>query len=84
MRIVTDEYFLLYMQQKHIVHTNIDKTMKIKMIKSLQTSTNNWQQKLLSSLMLFDIIDEYSRNIEEIVIPSEKPEETLNKFREVL
>ena len=41
MRIVTDEYFLLYMQQKHIVHTNIDKTMKIKMIKSLQTSTNN-------------------------------------------
>ena len=34
--------------------------------------------------MLFDIIDEYSRNIEEIVIPSEKPEETLNKFREVL
>ena len=30
------------MQQKYIIHTNIDKIVKIKMIESLQTSTNTW------------------------------------------
>ena len=39
---------------KYIINSNVDKIMKIKiiikMIKSLQTSTNSWLQKLLSSL----------------------------------
>ena len=30
----------LKMRQKYIIHTNIDKIMKIKMIKNIQTSTN--------------------------------------------
>ena len=37
------------MRQKYIMHRNIDKTMKIKTTKNLQTSTNTWWQKLLSS-----------------------------------
>ena len=40
------------MRQKYIMHTSIDKIMKIKMIKNIQTSTNTWWQKLLSSLTL--------------------------------
>ena len=28
------------MRQKYIIHTNIDKIMKIKMIKNIQTSAN--------------------------------------------
>ena len=35
------------MLQKYIIHTNIDKIMKIKMIKNIETPTNTWQQKLL-------------------------------------
>ena len=38
------------MRQKYIIYTNIDKIMKIKMIKNILTSTNTWQQKLLSKL----------------------------------
>ena len=37
------------MLQKYIIHTNIDKIMKTKMIKNIDASTNIWQQKLLPS-----------------------------------
>ena len=37
-------------RQKYIIHTNIDKIMKTKMTKNIQTWTNTWQQNLLSSL----------------------------------
>ena len=30
------------MREKYIMHTNIDKVMKIKKNKNLQTSTNTW------------------------------------------
>ena len=53
------------MRQKYIIHTNIDKIGKIKVIKNLQTSANTSQQKLLSSLT-------YSNN--------NKNTETCNKY----
>ena len=35
-------YIYIYKCDKNTLHTNIDKIMKIKMIKNLQTSTNTW------------------------------------------